>query len=379
MPLGVWQACGKIHVYLIHLAMEYAESGSTGTLYLHGLTHAVSQAHLPIQYRDEAGERDLRLGKTFATLTTTCPEDSIRQTLTHEHYIKFQARKSRRSQVHLWKPVRRALVLEQCVLSASPEWRVIVERILRPLLALPTMRVLCHPQTRSVLVQLGSEVDAHDVYCICGRCGSERSGRREWVAFHLEALQGWSTFSYVSVGSFVPSRQRRAEAKAQRRAKRKSRVCTVQDAQQVLVVPDPSQVDSSAEYVPPGHVPEEDGSVQRILPMRSAKLHRRIVVDAGDSSEPAGDPQSDIGDSPSGSDSGSESGGESGSGSGSDASDGDATSSAVTVSSSDLEAAAPALPPQKNSAGLPRALHNACPSGPPLLSSMLMRHLAQHP
>ena len=117
----------------------------------------------------------------------------------------------------------------------------------------------------------------------------------------------------------------------------------------MLVVPDTSQVDSSAEYVPPGHVPEGDGSAQRILPMRSAKLHRRIVVDAENSSEPAGDTQSDIGDSPSGSDSGNESGGESGSGSGSgsDASDGDATSSAVTVSSSDAEAAAPAAPPQK--------------------------------
>ena len=115
----------------------------------------------------------------------------------------------------------------------------------------------------------------------------------------------------------------------------------------MLVVPDLSQVDSSAEYVPPGHVPEGDGSAQCILPMRSAKLHRRIVVDAEDSSEPDGDPQSDIGDSPSGSDIGSESGSDGGTGSGSDASDGDATSSAVTVSSSDPEAAAPAPPPQK--------------------------------
>ena len=53
----------------------------------------------------------------------------------------------------------------------------------------------------------------------------------------------------------------------------------------MLVVRDPSQVDWSVEYVPPGHVPEGDGSAQRILPMRSAKLHRRIVVDAEDLSE----------------------------------------------------------------------------------------------
>ena len=49
LPLGVWHAWGKIHVYLIHLIMEYAESGSTSTLYLHGLTHPFSPAHLPIQ------------------------------------------------------------------------------------------------------------------------------------------------------------------------------------------------------------------------------------------------------------------------------------------------------------------------------------------
>ena len=55
--------------------MEYAESGSAAMLYFHGLTHAFGQPHLPIQYGDEAGEPDLRLGKTFATLTTTCPED----------------------------------------------------------------------------------------------------------------------------------------------------------------------------------------------------------------------------------------------------------------------------------------------------------------
>ena len=157
--------------------------------------------------------------------------------------------------------------------------------------------------------------------------------------------------------SFVPNRQRSADDKAHRRAKTKGRVCTIQNAQQVLVVPHPSQVDSSTEYVPPGHVPEGDGSARRIFPMRSAKLHRHIVVDAEDSSEPVGDPQSDIGDSPSGSDSGSETGSESGSwsGSGSDALDGDATSNAVTASNFDPEAAAPAPPWRKSSAGHTRS------------------------
>ena len=156
LPQGEWGAWGNLHVYLIHLILVSAESGSTATLYLHGLSHAFAQPHLPIQFSDEAGERDLRLGKTFATLTTTCPEHSIRATLSHELYMKFTDRKLRRSQARLWKPVRRGVVLEQCVTSASPEWRVIAERVIRPLMAQSSIRVLCHPVTQSILPSFSS-------------------------------------------------------------------------------------------------------------------------------------------------------------------------------------------------------------------------------
>ena len=56
--------------------------------------------------------------------------------------------------------------------SASPEWRVIAERIIRPLMAQSSIRVLCHPVTQSILLQLDPTVLEHDVYCICGRCGT---------------------------------------------------------------------------------------------------------------------------------------------------------------------------------------------------------------
>ena len=149
------------------------------------------------------------------------------------------------------------------------------------------------------------------------------------------------------------------------------RECTVHDAQQVLVVPDLLHVDSAAEYVPPGHIPEAYGNARRILPMRSAKLHGRIVVDAEDSSEHASDPQSDAGDSPSGSDSGCESGSGSGSGSANDASDGDATSSAVTASSFDPEAAVLAPPPRKKIRGKPpRAGHSLSQQPAPIVADV---------
>ena len=51
----------------------------------------------------------------------------------------------------------------------------------------------------SVIVQLDSEVDAHDAYYVCGHCGSKCSGRREWVGFQLEAGLGWPIYFILSV------------------------------------------------------------------------------------------------------------------------------------------------------------------------------------
>ena len=70
------------------------------------------------------------------------------------------------------------------------------------------------------------------------------------------------------------------------------RICPVlyKIPNKVLVVPDPLRADSSAECVAPGHVHKANGSTQRILPMRSTRLHQRIVVHAEDSSQPARSP-----------------------------------------------------------------------------------------
>ena len=176
--------------------------------------------------------------------------------------MKFTDRKLRRSQARLWKPVRRGVVLEQCVLNASPEWRVIAERIIRPLMAQSSIRVLCHPVTQSILLQLDPTVLEHDIYCMCGRCGTKRSGVRQWIAFSIEILQGWPTFSYVAVRAFLPRRQRKAEAKARRQERKKGRVVVVPRSSGVAIVPDPTHVDLSAEYVPPRDVSGAEGSAQ---------------------------------------------------------------------------------------------------------------------
>ena len=219
-------------------------------------------------------------------------------------------------------------------------------------MAQSSIRVLCHRVTQSILLQLDPTVLERDIYCICGCCGTKPGGVRQWIAFSIEILQGWPTFSYVAVGAFLPRRQRKAEAKARRQERKKGRVVVVPRSFSVAIAPDPTHVDSSAEYVPPRDVSGAEGSTQCTQPARAAKLHRRIVVDAEDSADP--DPESDAGscsgsgsDGGSGSGSGSGSGRSSGSGSGSGSSSGsDATSSAITVSSSDVEAAA-APPPAK--------------------------------
>ena len=190
--------------------------------------------------------------------------------------------------------------------------------------------------TQSILLQLDPTVLEHDIHCICGRCGTKRSGVRQWIAFSIEILQGWPTFSYVAVAAFLPRRQRKAEAKAGRQERKKGRVVVVPRSSGVAIVPDPTHLDLSAEYVPPLDVSGAEGSTQRTQPARAAKLHRRIPVDAQDSADP--DPESDAGScSGSGSDGGSGSGSGrssgSGSGSGSGISSGsDARSSAITVS-----------------------------------------------
>ena len=66
---------------------------------------------------DEAGERDLRLCKRFAHLTSTLADKSIQETLGHEMYVKFLGRRARCCEVHLWHPERWGVVLEQCVVT----------------------------------------------------------------------------------------------------------------------------------------------------------------------------------------------------------------------------------------------------------------------
>ena len=150
IPTTQWRIWGLLHVFLMHLILEYSEEGSTQALYCHGMEHVYQLPRLPMGCTDEAGERDVRLGKRFAHLTSTVADKSIEETLGHEMYVKFLGRRARRSEVHLWHPERRGVVLEQCGVSASPMWRAVFERLLAKILDNNTFRCYMHMSTQSV-------------------------------------------------------------------------------------------------------------------------------------------------------------------------------------------------------------------------------------
>ena len=157
-----------LRVFLMHLVLKYSEEGSTQTLYCHGLEHVFQLPPLPIGCTDEAGERHLRLGKRFASLTYTVADKSVEDTLGHEMYVKFFGRRARRSEVHLWQPERRGVVLERCVVSASPMWRAVFKRFLGKVLQDHTFKCHMHVATQSVYITPDACRPQMDVYCICG-------------------------------------------------------------------------------------------------------------------------------------------------------------------------------------------------------------------
>ena len=93
-------------------------------------------------------------------------------------YVKFLGRRASRSEVHLWQPERRGLVLVQCVVSASPTWRAVLGRFLAKFLENNTLRCYMHMSTQSIYITTDTCNPQMDLCCICGRCGAERSGQR---------------------------------------------------------------------------------------------------------------------------------------------------------------------------------------------------------
>ena len=286
---------------------------------------------------DEAGERDLRLGKRFAPLTPTVADKRIEETLGHEMYVKFLGRHARRCEVHLWQPERPGMVLGQCLVSASPMWRAMFERLLAKILDNNTFRCYMHMSTQSVYITADTCKPQMDVYCICGRCGAERSGQRRWTLATMAAVRHWPTFNYASANPYLTKKQRKQLAKE--RAKGKAVVgkhsTTREQGTKVTVVTNTAEDSAASSDI----APVSDSATQRTQPMRAVTLHRRIVVDANNLSDP----------DPTASDSSSNSSMASGDAS-SHTDSGDSTSTgtpSTTTGSSSSDSLVPAAPPPK--------------------------------
>ena len=144
MPTYEWSVWGKIHTLLLIMTLEYAESGSTTTLYAHGLTHVWDLQRLPIQASDEAGERALRWAKRFAECTSTNADASAQDTMTHELYMMLLRKVRKRSQIPIWRPVCRPLILEPCITGGRPEWRDACLQVLKDWQSVLTLLVLIY-------------------------------------------------------------------------------------------------------------------------------------------------------------------------------------------------------------------------------------------
>ena len=67
------------------------------------------------------------------------------------------------------------MVLEQCLVSASPMWRVVLGQFLAKCWDNNTLRCYMHMSTQSVNITDDTCNPQMDLCCICGCCGAEQS------------------------------------------------------------------------------------------------------------------------------------------------------------------------------------------------------------
>ena len=112
-----WQAMGMLYTYIVHIIPEFAEEGCTATLYMHGWSHTWFNPRTPM-YSDEAGERDLRVAKRYAPVTSTRQDASISESMS---CIRSSCRKKRRSPVPKFgRPCNETLFLRRAWLLPMP-------------------------------------------------------------------------------------------------------------------------------------------------------------------------------------------------------------------------------------------------------------------
>ena len=95
LATATWQAMGLVYTYIVHIIPVFAEEGCTANLYMHGWSHTWFNPRTPMLHSDAAGERDLRVAKRYAPVTSTRRDASISELLKHELYEKLCVTKRR--------------------------------------------------------------------------------------------------------------------------------------------------------------------------------------------------------------------------------------------------------------------------------------------
>ena len=257
------------------------------------------------------------------------------------------------------------------MIGGNETWQRIFLRLLNVLVQVPECTVLMHSATRSVRLGYdGAAQDASDVYCICGSCGSIRSGPRQWVPLDVSVGTAWPTLGLQILLVYKPPK----EGKGKKNLERPRAILFAPASVDIVADHNPLHSDASFQV-------EAADAPSRVQPVRAAKLRRVPIVEALDS-DVTGQASSSSNitstttnssdsDSVSDRDSGSDNPGSAGSGDSSAA-----TSSAVELSSdcststsiSKTETAPAAPPPKKkfrhtcvrasnNASQLPVAIH----------------------
>ena len=194
---AAWQAMGWLYTYIVHIILEFAEEGCIATLYMHGWSHTWFNPRTPMLYSDEVGERDLRVAKRYAPVTSTRHDDSIGESLKHERYEKFLRKKKKIPTAKILAPVHWSLVLEACMVAANALWHTVFQGLLRQLMTCQEAggcKLYTHSASISVKCTSPSAEPETDV---CGSCGAKR-GIHQWVPLQVEAAQSWPTMALKS-------------------------------------------------------------------------------------------------------------------------------------------------------------------------------------
>ena len=185
--------------------MELAEGVSTCTLYCHSLLHTWGLSRLFVHTSDEAGESNLRLSKRFACVTSTLPNESIRECLTHELYMKLVHTSATWHQGRLWRPERRPIILEPCFFGAGTAWRKGMVHVLTLWMAIPEATLYMDEGTHSLKLGLPGVKGRSDIRSVCGHCAQALSHTRHWKPFDMTTFQGcpWSRTHQIASFSLV--------------------------------------------------------------------------------------------------------------------------------------------------------------------------------